>query len=314
MTVDTVVLGRTGLEVGVAGLGCGGHSRLGQATGSTEEESVDLVRRALDLGITYVDTARAYGTEAIVGKGIAGRRDEVVLSTKAGPEGRDGPIGAAELRRSVQHSLRELGTDHVDVFHLHGVSAAVYPHCREVLVPELLALRDEGALRFLALSEGFGRDPGHEMLAMALGDDCFDVVMVGFNLLNPSARDRVLPVTRDRGVGVEVMFAVRRALSHPDELRRVARQLVDEGHVGEGELDPEEPLGFLVHEGGAASVVEAAYRFARHEPGCHVVLTGTGNPAHLAENVASICGPPLPEADLARLLRLFGHLDHLSGN
>jgi L-galactose dehydrogenase len=164
------------------------------------------------------------------------------------------------------------------------------------------------------VSERFGADPGHEMLTQALRDDCFDVAMVGFNLLNPSARDRVLPVTRERGVGVEVMFAVRRALSHPDELRRVARQLADDGHLGEGDLDPDDPLGFLVHEGGAASVVEAAYRFVRHEPGCDVVLTGTGNPAHLADNVAAICSPPLPDADLDRLRRLFGHLDHLSGN
>ena len=72
--------------------------------------------------------------------------------------------------------------------------------------------------------------------------------------------------------------------------------------------------GFLVHEGGAASVVDAAYRFARHEPGCHVVLTGTGSVEHLDENVRSINAPPLPGADLDRLRSLFGHLDHLSGN
>jgi aryl-alcohol dehydrogenase-like predicted oxidoreductase len=61
-------------------------------------------------------------------------------------------------------------------------------------------------------------------------------------------------------------------------------------------------------------VVEAAYRFARHEPGCQVVLTGTGNPTHLDENIASINGPPLLLEDTARLEQLFGHLDHLSGN
>jgi aryl-alcohol dehydrogenase-like predicted oxidoreductase len=61
-------------------------------------------------------------------------------------------------------------------------------------------------------------------------------------------------------------------------------------------------------------VVEAAYRFARHEPGCHVVLTGTGNPVHLAQNVASITGPPLRAQDLERLGEYFGQLDHLSAN
>ncbi len=76
------MLSRTGLSVSVAGLGCGGRSRLGQATGSTEAESVRLVRRALELGVTYVDTARTYGTEAIVGKALAGHRSDVVLSSK----------------------------------------------------------------------------------------------------------------------------------------------------------------------------------------------------------------------------------------
>ena len=312
--MDTVVLGRTGLEVSVAGLGCGGHSRLGQATGRSEAESVALVQRAVDLGVTYIDTARAYGTEEIVGTALQGRRDRVVLSTKAHPVGGDGPLSAAELRASVELSLRRLRTDVIDVFHLHGVGVESYPHCVEVLVPELVRLREEGHLRFLAASERFGADPGHEALGRAVDDGHFDVVMVGFNLLNPSARERVLPRTTAGDIGVEVMFAVRRALSRPDELRRVVAELVAEGRVPAGELDPEDPLGFLIHDGGARSVVEAAYRFARHEPGCHVVLSGTGDPAHLEENIASINGPPLPEADLARLRSLFGQLDHLSGN
>jgi L-galactose dehydrogenase len=312
--MDTTVLGRTGLEVSVAGLGCGGHSRLGQATGATEEESVQLVKRALDRGVTYVDTARAYGTEEIVGRALAGRRDEVVLSTKAHPETREGPLSAGALRESVQLSLRRLRTDRIDVFHLHGVTESAYPHCVAVLVPELERLRDEGTIRFLALSERFGDDPAHAMLQRALLDDCWDVVMVGFNLLNPSARARVLTLTGEQDVGVEVMFAVRRALSQPDELRRVVHRLVEEGHIAADDLESEDPLAFLIDESGARSVVEAAYRFARHEPGCHVVLTGTGNPAHLDENLASINAPPLPAEDSERLRRLFGHLDHLSGN
>ena len=117
-----------------------------------------------------------------------------------------------------------------------------------------------------------------------------------------------------RDVAIEVMFAVRRALSRPDELARVAAELVEQGRIDGADLDLDDPLGFLVHEGGAASVVEAAYRFARHEPGCHVVLTGTGSVEHLEENVRSINAPPLPGADLDRLRTLFGHLDHLSGN
>jgi aryl-alcohol dehydrogenase-like predicted oxidoreductase len=238
----------------------------------------------------------------------------VVLSTKAHPETRSGPLSADALRESVRLSLRRLGTDHIDVFHLHGVSESAYRHCVDELVPELERLRDEGAVRFVALSERFAGDPGHTVLQRALHNDCWDVVMVGFNLLNPSARTRVLTLTQEKNIGVEVMFAVRRALSRRDELRRVVHGLVEEDRIVADNLDLEEPLAFLIHEGGAQSVVEAAYRFVRHEPGCQVVLTGTGNPAHLDENVASINGPPLPSEDLEHLRRLFGHLDHLSGN
>ena len=317
--MDTVVLGRTGLEVSVAGLGCGGHSRLGQTRGASEAESIEVVRRALDLGINFIDTARAYGTEEIVGKAIVGRRDDVVISTKAHPASRSGPLSGAELRESLEKSLSRLATDCVDVFHLHGVSDDTYDHCVAELVPEMQRLRDEGKIRFLAISEVFGRDPGHTMLQRAVPDAWFDVAMVGFNLLNPSARDRVFPGTIAHDVGVLVMFAVRRALSQADELRRVVAQLVEEGRVT-GDVDPADPLGFLVRDGGAdraegsSSVVEAAYRFTRHEPGTHVVLTGTGSIEHLEENVRSICAPPLAGDDLERLRKLFGHLDHLSGN
>jgi hypothetical protein len=139
-------------------------------------------------------------------------------------------------------------------------------------------------------------------------------MMVGFHLLNPTARERVFTATMETDVAILVMFAVRRALSQPDELARVVAQLVADGHLPADALDPDDPLGFLVHEGGASSVVEAAYRFARHEPGTTVVLTGTGSIEHLTENVRSITMPPLPDADLTRLRELFGTLDVISGN
>jgi aryl-alcohol dehydrogenase-like predicted oxidoreductase len=314
-TLPAVRLGRTELQVTAAGLGCGGHSRLGQTGGASFDDSVNVVRRALDLGVTFIDTARAYGTEEIVGAAVKGRRDRVVLSSKSHPGTRDtGPLPAARLRESVELSLRRLGTDYIDVFHLHGVPVALYDHCRDELVPEMHRLRDEGKIRFVAISEVFGADPGHEMLQQAVKDDCFDVMMVGFNLLNPSARDRVFAATQDKDVGVLIMFAVRRALSQRDELARVVRELVERGEVDATDVDLDDPLGFLVHEGGAASTVEAAYRFTRHEPGAHVTLTGTGNVAHLEENLVSLSLPPLPRADLDRLDAIFGRVDSVSGN
>ena len=285
-------LGRTGLEVSVAGLGCGGHSRLGRTYGNTEAQSIAVVQRAVDLGVNLIDTARVYGTEEIVGKALAGRRDEVVLSTKALLDPGD------TLRESLEKSLRRLQTEYVDIYFLHGVSVEQWQQMGEDRVAELVTLRDEGKLRFLAISEQFGQDPAHEMLPAALAGDAFDVVMVGFSLLNPSARDRVYPLTLKQDVGTLVMFAVRRALSQPGELGPVLRS------VGL----PIDALDFL------ADPVDAAYRFARHEQGSDVVLTGTGNVAHLEANVASINAPPLSDADLARLTDLFGDKDTITGN
>src|ERR1700735_5277884 len=81
--MDYTTLGRTGLKVSVAGLGCGGNSRLGLSTGKTEADAVALVRTALDLGVNLIDTAAAYGTEAVVGRALRGvTRDNVVVCTK----------------------------------------------------------------------------------------------------------------------------------------------------------------------------------------------------------------------------------------
>lgn len=307
-------LGATGLRVSVAGLGCGGPSRLGQTYGRTEEQSADVVRAALDAGINFLDTSEMYGTEEIVGRAIAGRRDEVVLCTKGyWRDGDQGIVGPEHLRNKLGASLRRLGTDHVDVYLIHALTIDGYDEVTRELVPVLEALRDEGKIRHIGVSEMFGADTGHQMLVRAMDDDWVEVAMVGYNLLNPSAAERVFPLTRAKGVGTLDMFAVRRALSQPDRLRELIATLIAEGALGE-ELDPEDPLGFLVHEGGATSVVDAAYRFVRHTDGMDVVLTGTGNIDHLKDNIDSILRPPLPAADRDRLAEAFGSLDSVSAN
>jgi aryl-alcohol dehydrogenase-like predicted oxidoreductase len=117
-------LGRTGLKVSVAGLGCGGNSRIGLGAGLSEAQSVALVREALDLGVNVLDTAAAYETEGVVGKAIAGRRrDGVVISTKAHV------TTAPEVVASLEASLRRLGTDYVDIFLLHGLAPAGRASC-----------------------------------------------------------------------------------------------------------------------------------------------------------------------------------------
>ncbi|HEY1751154.1 MAG TPA: aldo/keto reductase [Caulobacteraceae bacterium] len=315
--MQTVRLGRTGLDVSAAGLGCGGHSRLGMARGKDVHHAADMVRRALDLGVTFIDTARAYGTEAAVGLGLKGRRDEAVVSTKAGIGRASGElVSAADMGRYVDESLAKLQTDHIDVFLLHGLRVPEYRHAVEVILPELARQKAAGKIRFIGASEQFGGDTGHALLQQALGgdDDPFDVVMVGFNIFNPSARRRVFPATQARDVGTLIMFAVREALSRPDELKKVVGELIGRGEVDPAKVDAADPLGFLKDAPGAPSVVEAAYRFCRHEPGADVVLTGTGDPEHLKANVDAILAPPLPPDVLARLEAIFGSVDSVSGN
>jgi L-galactose dehydrogenase len=310
--MDTAILGRTGLRVSVMGLGCGGHSRIGRSTGRSPRESVEVVRKAMDAGVTFIDTAESYETESLVGEALRGfDRDRIVLSTKKSV---GGDLDEAGLRRGLEQSLKRLGTDRVDVYHLHGVAPAEYRACAERLVPALEKLRGEGKIRFTGITERFGQDTQHDMLVGAMRDDVWDVIMVGINLLNQSARRDVLPLAAERNVGVLVMFAVRRALSVPSRLGEVVRELAASGQIDASRVDLEDPLGFLVHEGGAVSVTDAAYRFCRYEAGVHVVLSGTGNPAHLEENILSLSRPPLPAADVERLRELFGRVDGVSGN
>src|SRR6476469_6320093 len=169
--MQQVTLGRTGLRVGVMGLGAGGHSRLGQSQGKSEADSIAVVRRALELGANLIDTAEAYGTEAIVGKALAGiPRDAYVLSTKKGPRDGDRLITAAEYRTAVDAGLQRLGLEYVDIWHVHGVKPNEYRHVREELVPVLLQLRAEGKIRWIGITENFTTETKHEMLIMALQD------------------------------------------------------------------------------------------------------------------------------------------------
>ena len=297
-------LGKTGLKVSVAGLGCGGNSRIGLGTGLSEAQSVALVREALDLGVNFLDTAAAYETEGVVGKAIKGRpRDSVVISTKS-----HATLGPRPVLANLDNSLRQLDTDYVDVFHLHGLGPAAYDRAMGEIVPALLREKEKGKLRHLAVSETGPRDPEHTMLARAVEEPCWEVFMLGFSMMHQNARKPVLPRTREKGIGTLCMFAVRNIFTKPDVLKKTFAELAAEGKVPAALAAADNPLGFLVHAGGAESVVDAAYRFARHEPGIDVVLFGTGNVAHLRSNIASILRPPLPAADVAKLHDLFGRL------
>ena len=310
--MDYITLGRTGLRVSRLGLGCGGPSRVGQKTGRTETDSVAIVRKALDAGINFVDTAEAYHTEKIVGQAIRGiDRDSVVLSTKKSTW--LGPITPQDVEQSLGESLRRLRTDYVDIYHLHGVVQPDYDYLLTNIVPTLQKLRDHGKIRFLGITERFNSDPGHAMLQRALQDDVWDVMMVGFNILNQSARERIFIRAMVEDVGILVMFAVRLALSQPERLAEVIQTLIEKGEVDPADIDKQNMLNFLIHEGGAASVPDAAYRFCRDEPGTHVILSGTGNPEHLKANLESFARPPLPPQDMQRLRQIFRRVNSVSG-
>ncbi|HWD38622.1 MAG TPA: aldo/keto reductase [Fimbriimonas sp.] len=301
----TTTLGKTGLKVSRMGLGCGGHSRLGMSRGSSKEEAARVVREAIDLGVNFIDTAEGYRTEEAVALGIADvPRDSVVLSTKVGTDLQDRPATAKETRERVDGCLRRLGTDYIDILHLHGVLLEGYPHALEVLYPELAAMRDEGKIRHIGITEAFGRDTNHRMLGPAVQEGPWEVVMVGFNLLNPSARKTVLPHTKDRGIGTLCMFAVRRALSNQEALLSLLEELGS----------PVKDLDFLKGQGVAGSIEGAAYRFCLWEPGMDVILSGTGNIAHLRQNAKALEGPPLSDEILEKLLEAFGEVDSVSGN
>lgn len=297
-------------------MGCGGPSRLGMRNDpQSTNHAIALVKQAIDLGVNFLDTAQNYGTEAVVGKAIAGvPRDRLVISTKKTlPDANHGDPEAAVVE-GLEQSLKLIGTDYIDVYHLHGVEPKDYEFAQTRLMPAMRRLKEQGKIRFIGVTEGFVVDSKHEVLQDGLQEDLWDVVMVGFSLLNPSARRTVFPLTKANGAGVLNMFAVRRALSQPERLREMCAELVANGKIGKAVVDANDPLGFLLKETDATTIPEAAYRFCRHEPGVDVVLFGTGNPDHLKENIAAILKPPLPQPALAKLEKIFGDLDHLTGN
>lgn len=301
--------GRTGLWVSVAGLGCGGNSQLGLGRRKGEAHAVALCRAAYDLGVNLFDTAEAYGTEGVVGE--AARqigRDKVVIASKArlrhGQELIDGPGLAAKL----EASLERLGTDYIDIYQLHAVTPAIYDHCVEHFVPVLVKAKEAGKIRHIGLTESPPTDPDFVLLKRALQDPWWESVMLGFHMMHQGARAHAFPATQEKGIGTLLMFVVRNIFSQPGLLTATVKELCAAGRLPAELADDPEPLGFLIHEGGAESIIDAAYRYARHEPGADVVLFGTSDAAHLEANIASILRPALPESDRARLAQVFGHL------
>jgi aryl-alcohol dehydrogenase-like predicted oxidoreductase len=209
--MEYTTLGKTGLKVSVAGLGCGGFSRLGLSAGKTEDEAMLLVREAFDMGINFIDTAPIYGTEVIVGKALKFiPRQSVIVATKASV-GRNGEWRTpAQMVESLESSLRLLGTDHIDVFQLHGVPMS---HARDALFPALIEQKAKGKIRHIGITELATEDDQHKMLCQAAYDGLWDVFMIAFHMMHQSARRTIFPLTREKRIGTLLMFAVRTLLS-----------------------------------------------------------------------------------------------------
>lgn len=301
--------GRTGLDVSVAGLGCGGNSRLGQNAGKSVAESVALVREAIELGVNMFDTAANYKTEPIVGEAVKiVPRERVVIATKAAIRRGKDLFPPETIVESLEESLRQLDTDYVDVFQPHAVPPWAYDHMREKVAPALLREKEKGKIRHIGISETSPGDHGHAMLQRALEDDVWEVVLLGYHMMHQQARSKVFPRTMANGVGTLIMFVVRNIYSRPGHLQKAMQDLAKDGLVPAELAAKENPLDFLIHEGGASSLTDAAYRFVRHTPGADVVLFGTGSVEHMRANIESILKPPLPREDVRMLHELFGQL------
>ena len=302
-------LGRTNLRVSVAGLGTGGFSRLGLRAGKSEAEAVRLIEEAFGLGVNLIDTAPSYGTEGVVGRALKTiPRDQVVIATKAQIIRHGERVTPDHVIASLDGSLRDMAVDAIDVFNLHGVEADQYDYALNTVAPVLVKQKEKGKIRHIGVTENPINDFTNAMLKRAVNDPVWEVYMVGFHMLHQGARNNVFPITREKGIGTLLMFAVRSIFADPPRVAREMKALAAQGQVEKWLGETDDPLGFLIHEGGAANLTEAAYRYARHEPGVDVVLFGTGDVEHLRSNVAALLKPPLPEADRAKLARLFGHL------
>jgi aryl-alcohol dehydrogenase-like predicted oxidoreductase len=225
-------LGHTNLHVSVAGLGTGGFSRLGLKTGKTEDEAARLILDAVGLGINFIGTAPVYGTEGVVGRALKSiPRQSVVIATKSAVN-RNGEWWSPErVVASLDNSLRAMGTDYVDVFNLHGVEADEYDYALPTIVPALLAQKAKGKIRHIGVTENPINDFTNAMLARAVRDAVWEVFMVGFHMMHQGARKNVFLITREKGIGTLLMFAVRSIFADPPRVAREMRELAAKGLV-----------------------------------------------------------------------------------
>ncbi|MEB8339380.1 aldo/keto reductase [Streptomyces endophyticus] len=191
------------LEVSRIGLGAMGMSHGYTGSGTDDAESIRTVHRALDLGVTLIDTAEIYGpytNEELLGRALKGRRDQAVLATKFGlvSHGGEGAwnldSGPANIRTAVEGSLQRLGTDHIDLYYQHRVDPNTPIEETAGAVGELIA---EGKVRAFGLSEA-----GPDTIRRAHAVQPVTAVQSEYSLWTRGIEERVLPVLRELNIGL----------------------------------------------------------------------------------------------------------------
>jgi aryl-alcohol dehydrogenase-like predicted oxidoreductase len=305
--VDTRIFGGGRLAVSAIGLGCMGMS---QDYGPADDDlSVTTIRAALDLGVTLIDTSMSYGAgqnERLVGRAIAGRRDDVVLATKFGIV-RDRPGDPARLnarpenvRRYCDASLERLGVDHIDLYYLHRVDPEVPVEDTVGAMADLVA---EGKVRCLGLSE-----MGVTEIERAASVHPITALQYEWSLSWREVEDDVVPAARRMGIGLVAFSPLGRGLLAgsvtpelfgPDD-DRLPDQRFHGDHLRRNQSLLEK-LGDLAAELGASpGQLALAWLLAQGED--VVAIPGTRHPARLTEN-ARAAELVLSPTDLERIER-----------
>jgi len=281
------------LEVGAQGLGCMGMSA-GYGVRDDDGESIATIHRALDLGVTLLDTANVYGAgvnEQLVGRAVADRRDRVVLATKFGivhdARGQSARGDARYVRQCCEESLRRLGVDYIDLYYQHRVDPDVPV---EESFGALAELVTEGKVRYLGISEA-----GPETIRRAHAVHPVTALQSEWSLWTRGIEDAVLPTCRELGIGIVPFAPLGRGfltgsitsaetLPGDDMRRRLPR-------FSAGNLDANLAIVEAlrsVAERRNVTAGQLALAWLQHQGDDVVPIPGTKRRKYLEENVASL--------------------------